>query len=278
MIGRIGFVRMYDRPLSASEVLVNYNDVKRSGNLYKLTSYVADGLVGYWDMATYVTDTSSWSGAGTTIVDQSGLGNDLTLTAGNGGSYVSGSTSHIVVGTTTYASRLVTLNLNSTGVTFECLVQITNTNAFASIMFYNTGRTNGEIAGMRVSTWPATAPLVGLGTWNGIGNYLLTNGLSQNTWYHIVVTIAGGQVGGSAGVETWYINGSGVASSSANNGSGILPASVTYNLGFGLDGETGRIGVATRFAMGRVYNRVLSSAEVTQNYTSIKAASNPYGI
>jgi hypothetical protein len=143
-------------------------------------------------------------------------------------------------------------------------------------MFFNNARVDSSTAGMRVSTLSSTAPLVGLGTWNGSANYSLTNGISQNTWYHIVVTIAGGQAAGAAGVETWYINGRVAPSSSLNNGSGVLPGSVTYNLGFGYDGEPSRVAAASRFAMGRVYNRVLTAVEVTQNYSSIRANGNPY--
>jgi hypothetical protein len=36
MLGRIGFARIYNRPLSAAEVLANYNDAKRSPNPYAL--------------------------------------------------------------------------------------------------------------------------------------------------------------------------------------------------------------------------------------------------
>jgi hypothetical protein len=243
-------------------------------------NYVQLGLVGYWDMATYVTGTASWSGTGTTITDLSGAGNNLVLSPGNAGTYTTGTTPHIVIGTSTYADKTVTLNLNSTGLTFECLVQLTSTTAFSSLMFFNNARVNNSTAGMRLSTLSATAPLVGLGTWNGIGNYALTNGISQNTWYHIIVTIPGGQLSGNPGVETWYINGSVATSSSQNNGSGVLPGSITYNLGFGYDGETSRVAATSRFAMGRVYNRVLTAAEVTQNYNSVYSVSsgNPYSL
>jgi hypothetical protein len=244
------------------------------------TTYVRAGLVGYWDMATYVTGTASWSGTGTTITDLSGSGNNLVLTPGNAGTYTAGTTPHIVIGTTTFADKPVSLNLNATGLTFECLVQLTSTTPFSPLMFFNNARVNSSTAGMRLSTLSATAPLVGLGTWNGTGNYALTNGISQNIWYHIVVTIAGGQLGGSPGVETWYINGNVEASSSVNNGSGVLPGSVTYNLGFGYDGEPARVAATSRFAMGRVYNRVLTAEEVNRNYFSVYSVSsgNPYSL
>jgi hypothetical protein len=76
MDGDIGPVRVYNRELTAGEVLQNYEATK---DKFLGSNIVTNGLILYWDPA----DKDSYPGTGTTIYDLSGNGNDGGLMNGS---------------------------------------------------------------------------------------------------------------------------------------------------------------------------------------------------
>jgi len=75
MDGKIDDVRIYDRALSADEVLALYNITKGTDFNKTKKNRITDGLVGYWTFDGSDTDTVS-------AADSSGQGNDGTLNGG----------------------------------------------------------------------------------------------------------------------------------------------------------------------------------------------------
>lgn len=146
-----------------------------------------------------------------------------------------------------------TTNINSSGYSIECWFRLDAVGTYGLVEWgdQSTGERRGLI------------------TWNGgSGNYNLYSStyssniaggtdLSATTWYHGVVTMT------SAGGATLYLNGS-------SDGTGTN----TLNSYTGTTGYIGRTGTGEylngRIAQARIYNKVLSAAEVLQNYNATK--------
>jgi len=195
---------------------------------------VMNGLVMYVDAA----NVKSYPGSGTTWFDMSGNGNHLTLT----GSPVFTSTVAQFNGTTQYADN--TLNL-STG----------TSTIFAASRY--SGAINGRVITSKTNNWL-------LGHWSStVANYYAAGwvtaigagGLDTN-W-----RIYAGTADVTAVSYNFYINGS-LNTSGATGTAGPNGISV------------GRFGGGTEYSTCEVsfvmaYNRVLTAAEVLQNYTAL---------
>jgi hypothetical protein len=215
---------------------------------------VTNGLVLALDAA----DKNSYSGTGTTWKDLSGNAYNGSLNTGplfsstNGGSIAFDGTTvgqEVNIGTKT-------INFTSGG-TFEIWTKIDNVNrnqGFFSmnpgatyINFYSPGATNQKMR------WEVIGNSAN--AFNAI-NSLTT--LQNNVWYHVV-----GNFDPSGGSTRIYINGSLDNSQSSYTN---VPSSVTSQI---IIGSYGGI-LDGNIAVAKIYNRVLSTSEVAQNYQTTK--------
>jgi hypothetical protein len=202
---------------------------------------ITDGLLLHWDIA----DKNSYPGTGTTIYDLSGNGNNGTLVNGvgfnqtNGGVLVFDGIDDYVDGSN---PQLVSSNYTVMGAARY------------------SGATRGRMINARDNNWL-------IGHWsNSTENYYaqgwvspVQNGASDTNWR---ILTALGNVSGDS--YTSYVNN--VLSAGPNNAGSQGPAGITI----------GRIGYANseystgQFSFVLVYNRVLTTAEMTQNYNYFK--------
>lgn len=228
-------------------------------------SIATSGLVFYIDAAR----TTSYSG-GSSWNDISGSG--LNLTAGGsfptftgGNAFSFNGTSHYIQNATTGSPINITNNL-----TIEAWINMAAWQDYGSIIVVGTG------SGEQWSLNSQNSQRSGAGTANGLsfgsnwpGTWYMvspTAAVSINNWYCIHLTYASNAV-------TWYINGS----YNSSMGLGVNPltaVSGSYvtlgaNIPGGIEYFNGKIGNV------KVYNRVLSSGEITQNFLAHRLT---YGI
>ena len=222
--------------------------------IFRGPKIVTNGLVLALDAA----DKNSYSGTGTTWKDLSGNAYNGSLNTGplfsstNGGSIAFDGTTvgqEVNIGTKT-------INFASGG-TFEIWTKIDNVNrnqGFFSmnpgatyINFYSPGATNQKMR------WEVIGNSAN--AFNAI-NSLTT--LQNNVWYHVV-----GNFDPSGGSTRIYINGSLDNSQSSYTN---VPSSVTSQI---IIGSYGGI-LDGNIAVAKIYNRVLSTSEVAQNYQTTK--------
>ena len=231
-------------------------------------AYVTDGLVGYWD----ANNASSYPGSGTTWTDLSGNGYNATATSTP--SYTAASPSYFDFDET-YQFKVVNATAATTtngSHTWMAAVNVDTWANFQGIL----GTTDGgsvvagtsrikaqQISGQNrfaIQTWDGSA--------NAVNSWAAVN-YSTGTWY----IIAGTQNWASPyGMETFVNNVSiGTATQASNVPNGALD---TINIGNvtntnNSDAYDGKMG----FIM--IYNKVLSSDELTQNYDYFKST---YGL
>ena len=205
-------------------------------------SIILDGLKLYLDAG----NATSYAGTGTVWTDLSGNGNNGTLTGGvtyasaNGGSLVFNGTSYIsranFIGNITTFTVCHWINLSSNQTTRTIFSNYTGNGWVTGI---SDGATNVIKFYLGGATLYATYPLL------------------INTWYHVCVTYNNGN-------PSIYIN-------------GILNNTTTGTISFAgslaTNNDIGRLGDGRQYFNGnisniQVYNRALSAAEVTQNYTA----------
>jgi len=217
-------------------------------------SSVTSGLVLCLDAA----NSKSYPGSGTTWTDLSGNGNNATLTNGptynsaNGGSIVfDGNNDHALLNTTSVISGDFTVEVwfNQTSYTpssfgsQRCLVGGSNNSSGADNCQFIIGD-NGTIllalAGAAVTLTPTTTGLMIL-----------------NNWYHIIWTRTGSNI-------TTYLNN---VSRSTGTSSGAVRVDRV--------GQVGTTGGLSKNLPGnissvRFYNKVLTQAEISQNYNALR--------
>jgi hypothetical protein len=264
--GSYASLQIYNRELSAAEVLQNYSaDAMRFGQansnvkeIQRKMPIVIDSSLVLWLDANNI---RSYIGSGTSWNDISGNGNNATLTNGptfngsvnNGGSIVfdgvndysiTNSTFAIATNNRTYEVWIKINNLGSTGFFYPILQQNTAFNDALSI----------NINGLQRR--PNNNFII-----NPVGNGTIIQGNTsgfdstpyQGQWIHLVGVIIGS-----------------VSSSIYLNGNLVSTEAITIN-----PQQTARY-VMTGFqpvfnmnmAVARVYNRALSAAEILQNYSA----------
>jgi hypothetical protein len=242
-------LRMYNKALSSSEIVSNYQAFKARFDL-NVARY---GLV----LELNAGNPTSYAGSGSTWYDTSGTGNNGTLTYGptynstNGGVVV-------LDGVDDYVTCA-----NSTS------LQITNALTL-EIWFYNTASVDGLgmiVKGPLSSDYDYMLYLTGNSTLayfykkdSGGGIHYGGTTLSLlNRWLHIVVTHTSG------GVYTMYANGVAIDSAGFSN-STIRSSSNPLFIGAGWSPDYfyGNVGET------RIYNVALSATQVLQNYNATK--------
>tara|TARA_R100000329_G_scaffold59014_1_gene53120 strand:- start:1137 stop:4745 length:3609 start_codon:yes stop_codon:yes gene_type:complete len=248
--GSLPQVRIYDGTgFTASQVLQNYNATKS-----QYLGLITTNLVLHLDAS----NSSSYSGSGTTWTDLSSSSNDGTLTNGvtydsnNGGVLVFDGTDDYVVTSSDMFNANADFTLSvwllsdtfATGVSYAVVADVANSQSL--YLRYNDG--SFKLVNSNTAI---------LGTFS-------SSSLSTNTWYDITLTR-------SSNTYTLYVNGSSVSSLTgishsfthspttigANNNNSAPPA---YKNNF--DGKIAQV---------LAYSAALSASEVQQNYNATKA-------
>ena len=253
--GNISNVQVYNRALSAAEVLQNYNAL--ATRFLPLTyTIVADGLKAHLDAGNVL----SYYGAGTVWKDLSGNSNNAALT--NGPAYS---------------------NADSGAITLDGIddsIVIPNSAAFPSsagswsIWAYYSSSTNRMTLIQRHSSQSASGIIVTVnGTSDSVSMQIYSSNVSQsvlsigtsaaalnkNRWNNITVTFD------STNPASVYVNGVLSASGTPTGAWSFNNQSIT--LGTSPDSFWAKY--AGKVSNIQIYNRALTSAEVSQNYSAL---------
>jgi hypothetical protein len=252
--GSIANVQIYNRALSATEVLNNFNAVK--SRFGYVEGVVTNGLVLWLDAG----DTSSYSGSGTSWLDISGYGNNATLINGptfnsaNGGSIVfDGVDDYASAGSVSQINNIVEMCIN----TWVYPISTAYYTYFVSRYGDITANRGWSIyAG--TGDYANTVKFSAFVNTNGI-QYTVSpfggNNYPINNWYNITLVRTS-----SSPQLKLYINGIFVASDTATTDT--------------IANNTLRIGGSTlgykqnRNAITQAYNRALSESEVKRNFNA----------
>ena len=223
------------------------------------TYYIASSLLAYYDFS----NTLSYSGSGTTLTNIAS--SSYTMTLANTGTYVSTIPKYMTWNTNSNGS--VACSATFTSFTYEMLLQYTSAAGGPSLFTY--GNDSNALLNMYIN--PSQQLGLGVNGGGGSGSRFATQQtLAFNTWYHLCISYT------NSTTIAMYING---VAQTTNNGTVIIPSAASYTkLVFGTFLTTSSNSPPGKMVMGRFYTNALSAAEVTQNYTSIKANGNPYGI
>jgi len=233
--GKIANVKLYNRGFTSSEVLQNYQ-----AEQYRFETPagpVTNGLLLYWDAG----NLDSYPGTGTTIYDLSGNGNNGTLNNGVGYNQTNGGVL-VFDGVDDYA---VSNNPN---------LSATNNTVMGAARY--SGGVRGRMINATANNWL-------MGHWsNSTENYYAEgwvstpgSGPSDTNWR---IYSALGDVSGDS--YSLYVNNS--LSVGPNNGGSQGPNGIFINNGG--EPSTGQ------FSFVLMYNRILTAAEMTQNYNYFK--------
>ena len=256
--GSIGEVKVYNRELSASEVLQNYNASKSKYNVVE--NIVKNGLVLNIDAAnsSSYSNPLTYTGTGLTAYDLSGFGNTATLVNGTGFTGTNGG-AFLFDATDDYISMGTASSVKPTQLTLACFFKINAINAPNVIV----GK-QGPVSG---------AASYALVVQNGQLYFRISN--SSGTEYNASTSFSNTSTYNYA-VGTYdgsnlrlYLNGASVGSSSVAISIGY---SDSYPLLMGYYANA----FATNMSIGslKLYNRPLSATEIQQNFNAMRERYN----
>jgi hypothetical protein len=246
--GKIAQVHVYDRALSQSEILQNYNahQSRFLGNY----GIIIDGLVLNLDAG----DFESYPGSGTTWYDLSGNGNNGTLAGGVGfDSHYAGSLTfdgvndYAPIGTSGFPFG------NSAG-TLSCWAR-TNTTAAGYhwiVSYGNQGISQSRFLGINGNTY----------YFGGYANDITASGVPVNTWINMVGVYDGTNA-------SMYVNGVLVSGPTAKSWNTVANNAQVGRQTNGVEYWSGNI------AQVSIYNKALTTSEVQQNFNALRGR---YGI
>jgi hypothetical protein len=252
--GKLSTSKIYNRALSSTEVLQNYNATK---NRYiKVLPPISDALVLNLDAGSR----ASYVGTGTTWYDLSG--NNLNGTLVNGPTFAgTGISSSLVFDRTNdYISVADNSLLNTfSAMTLEIIVKYTTTNDQIFVQKYNYSTSNGYGIELFSSGIAALCR-------SGGSNYLSVSVSSYpaNNVYHMIFTLSGT-------TQTLYINGVSVSSNSSGAAPSLSGTAFTIGNRSNLSGTH----LGGNVYLTKFYNRALTASEVLQNFNFYRTR---YGI
>jgi len=224
---------------------------------------VTDGLTGYFDAG----DASSYPGTGTTWYDLSATGQNLTWSSNPSGIHTSGDTGYFSLSSSTrYRATLTAAVPNTTWwdyttneVSLEFLFK---SNGFVNYQYFLQGFNN---LNSYLSNSSGYSPVGGSSLYvqfnNGgatVQQGMWTGTLSSGTWYHVIFSRNGN--GGYV-----QINGSRNTSWSSLTTWNVAQTGTTLGIGW-----TGNEYLNSDYALLRIYNRALTTAEGDQQYDYYK--------
>jgi len=238
--GEIGMAQMYNRQLSDAEILQNYNAGRKKYNPEEFI--VRDGLLMFVDAA----NINSYPGTGTTWYDISGNGNHMTMVNGVGFSKANSGVMQLD-GTNDYI-QLQSFNISTTNHT------IMGASRYS-------GATRGRIFSTLSGNWL-------LGHWNNYIRSYYPNGdvrlqvdAGNTNWY-----VSTAVENYSSDLWTLYSNGSQLITNT--NGS-----AGPNGLSFGCWAGNSEFSTS-EISFFMVYNRLLTTEEINQNYNALKGRFN----
>ncbi len=272
--GHIASAALYNRALSSTEILQNYNATKKRFSPEE--NIVKNGLVYYFDAG----NTNSYAGTGLTAYDIAGSGATNSLVNGpafstlNGGSiYFDGSDDHIVNNSRTTSSEFQYTSA-FTIIAFCKIIENTNTGYIvnnrttdgSSTLYTGWGvvQDQGTIVGF-VGGYPGGNTL----SWRRAGISTTSfNNLVYNKWAQVTFVNTGVAAG-----QKIYINAIDYTSYATDDTN--PPYTVNYagahRIYIGQDGTGAGVHPMTaNIAQVQIYNRALSSTEILQNYNASK--------
>ena len=251
-IGLIGYGKIYNRALSSTEILQNYNATKKRFSPEE--NIVKDGLVLHIDAGNNL----SYPGIGTTASNIAGVGVTGILTNGVGFGVSSGG-SFIFDGTNDYINCGNDSSLSALGGT-------TNITASAWVYYtaYGGGGNTYSVITVKGPPWtwllenPSNYFTFRITAGGADVNVVDASTHLLNTWYYVVGTYDGSAM-------RIYVN-------------GVLKTARSQAGTLGTNSETAKIGtyqgtnynLTGRIANVSIYNKTLSSTEILQNYNALK--------
>ena len=250
----VAFVRIYNRDLSSTEVLQNYQS--------QFPRFLGENIVTS-DLALYLDAAyrPSYPTTGTTWYDITG--NNYNVTLNNGPTFSNSGTSSSIVfdGTDDYGIIPYNSAWNyNNNITLEAWVMVT-TNSSNYLGIFGPFSQTPAYNGFNFSVPSGSNKLSFLVGGNGGAAYYVRQNTqySLNTWYHLVGVI-------NNGTSRLYVNGVLQDDSTTMT---VAPPVGPFMLGKFYDGVNDYY-FGGRIANGKFYNRVLSQSEITQNYNALK--------
>ena len=248
--GSIGEVKIYNRALSDTEVLQNYNASKK--RYLPEENIVKNGLVLNIDAA----NPFSYSGAETNAFDLSGFGNTATLVNGTGFTGTNGG-AFLFDATDDYISMGTASSVKPTQLTLACFFKINAINA-----------PNVIVGKQGTGVGAASYALV---VQNGKLNFRIESGGIQDASYTFSDTSNYNYAVGTYDGSTMklYLNGALV-------GTATTSVSIIYSDSYPLLMGYYASAFATNMSIGslKLYNRALSATEVMQNFNAMRERYN----
>jgi hypothetical protein len=243
--GSIPITRIYNRGLSSSEVLQNYQS---TFTRFLGENIVTSGLVFYVD-AGY---SPSYPTSGLTWYDVSGYGNNGTLT--NGPTYSSANGGSIVFdGVDDYVSLPINSTFNTPSVTYEVWANL-QTISDRHILYVNWQGNALEVNSNRSVT------MFNFSSGGQLGATTAANVFNWDSWTHFL-----GTYDASSQTLKTYVNG--VLLATRTSTPSTIYAVGTHQIsGVQYGGE-----VKGNISIVRQYNRELTQTEITQNYNAQKS-------
>ena len=254
-VGLITCGKIYNRALSSTEVLQNYNATKKRFSPEE--NIVKDGLVLHIDAGNNL----SYAGTGLTALNIAGVGATGILINGVGFGVSSGG-SFIFDGTNDY------INCGTDSIT-----DLATTTMTAEVMFQTTGATNrphlisrgthGAVGQFVLILEATTPPKMRFYLDKGSGWVAAATGnttIQNNQWYHTVGVYDGTNV-------YIYVNGTLDVSASST---GALRSTPSDSVLVGFFSGSATHYLTGKIPFARLYNKALSSTEILQNYNALK--------
>jgi hypothetical protein len=256
--GSIGEVKVYNRELSASEVLQNYNASKSKYNVVE--NIVKNGLVLNIDAAnsSSYSNPLTYTGTGLTAYDLSGFGNTATLVNGTGFTGTNGG-AFLFDATDDYISMGTASSVKPTQLTLACFFKI---NAIDAVNVVAGKQGTGSGAASYAIVVQSGQLHFRISNSSGT-EYNASTAFSNTSSYNYAV----GTYDGSN--LRLYLNGASAGSSSVSIS---IVYSDSYPLLMGYYGNS----IPTNMSIGslKLYNRALSDTEIQQNFNAMRERYN----
>lgn len=228
---------------------------------YRGPNVVTDGLVLALDAGSY----RSYSGSGTVYYDLSGNGNNLTI---NGTPTYTPTNPNFFTFNSSQITKYFILNPFShptDNITYECWVKFGSTTLTGALISYAvTGNDNNSLLFFDSGVLSLYGPTGAATTTWSIPN--------TTNWFQIIRTRTS-----SSGVETLYINGASTytttlaSGTSFTSGGSLVVGQEQDSVGGGFSSVQCFIGDISSI---KIYNKVLTSDEVYQNFNSLRKRFN----
>ena len=237
-------LQVYKKALSASEILQNYN-ANRGRYLYN-ADIATNGLILNLDPGNYI----SYPGSGSILYDVSGNGRIHTMTSTG---YSSANNGTIQYTSSSYSSTSMGSTINVQGPwSLDCWLKYTSNNYHGTTIAISNGSGSVWQFAIRNNTGDI---------WTFGGTTQLTYPLPVvGVWNHYVLSV-------SSNILKLYINGSLYATKAVTSQTGGVSDFVIGDYRANNSGNENYLGF---IGPVKLYNRVITQAEVTQNYDTFR--------